>query len=37
VEIVVSGLGGDGAMHPPLLRRVEEIAGCRFLVAADGG
>jgi hypothetical protein len=36
VEIVVSGLGGDGPIHPPLLRRVEEIAGCRFLVAAEG-
>jgi hypothetical protein len=36
VEIVISGLGGDEAMHPPLLRRVEEIAGCRFLVTANG-
>jgi hypothetical protein len=36
VEIVISGLGGDGDMHPPLLERVEEIAGCRFRVAAGG-
>jgi hypothetical protein len=36
VEIVISGLGGDGAIHPPLLQRVEAIAGCRFLIAVAG-
>jgi hypothetical protein len=37
VEIIISGRGGDGDMHPPLLQRVEAIAGCRFRVAASGG
>lgn len=37
VEIVISGPGGDGDMHPPLLEWVQAIAGCRFRVAASGG
>ena len=31
MEIIISGLGGDGDMHPPLMR-VEAIAACRFRV-----
>jgi hypothetical protein len=36
VEIIISGLGGDGDVHPPLLERVEAIAACRFRVTAGG-
>jgi hypothetical protein len=36
VEIIISGLGGDGDMYPPLLERVEAIAACRFRVTAGG-
>jgi hypothetical protein len=36
VEIVITG-HEPAELHPPLLRRVEEVAGCRFGVAVVDG
>ena len=36
VEIWVTG-HGPAELHPPLLERVEAIAGCQFAVTTEGG